>query len=150
MKHLVLMIFGLIPFFMNGQIKNLIASGGQQVTESYTIHGSFGQQAINQESTSGFYLSEGFNQIIAESIDNKNFNNDLILFPNPTQGLLHFNYSQIIVKISIFGISGNQISNHIIDENHTSIDVSDLMPGIYLFKIKTIDNSTISKKIVIL
>lgn len=150
MKHVVTMIFGLIPIFAFGQVKSLIASGGQQDSESYTIQGSFGQLAINQVSSSTYHLSEGFNQIIGAAKESFKFNNDLKLFPNPTNGLLHISNSDRINDISIFGINGNQISNYIIDENHACLDLSDLMPGIYLFKSRTIDNSTISKKIIIL
>jgi hypothetical protein len=150
MKHVVTMIFGLMPIFAFGQVKSLIASGGHQVSESYTIQGSFGQLAINQVSSSNYHLSEGFNQIIDEAKESVKFNNGLKLFPNPTNGLLHINNPHKINEISILGINGNQISNHTIDENHACLDVSYLMAGIYLFKIRTIDNSTISKKIIIL
>ncbi|WP_411893518.1 T9SS type A sorting domain-containing protein [Winogradskyella sp. A2] len=71
--------------------------------------------------------------------------NKLNLFPNPTSDILNFNLgNDVEVKnISVFDLKGRQINLKASSNN--TIDVSELVSGLYIIRLKT-DNGNFSKK----
>jgi hypothetical protein len=71
-------------------------------------------------------------------------NNDLIIYPNPTNGSLNikidFPFKEL--KITIFNLNGQQI---LTATNRTELDISHFPKGLYFIKLK-IDNKIIDKK----
>jgi hypothetical protein len=74
-------------------------------------------------------------------------NNDLIIYPNPTNGSLNikidFPYKQL--KITIFNLNRQEI---LTATNRTELDISHFPKGLYFIKLK-IDNKIIDKKFII-
>ena len=69
------------------------------------------------------------------------FENGVTVYPNPSHGALHIVSSKEIIEVEIVDISGRTIGLF----NSNTIDVSHLNNGIYLLKIKTLDNISIEK-----
>ena len=68
------------------------------------------------------------------------------IYPNPTEESLVIDSKQNIDLISIFNLSGNLLKSFSPQTNR--IDVSDLISGVYYFRIY-VDNQVLNKKIVI-
>ncbi|WP_375238820.1 spondin domain-containing protein [Aurantibacter sp.] len=79
--------------------------------------------------------------------------NEVNSFPNPiTNGKVTLSVSgnSTVNSIEIYSILGRQIKTLQINSSKTSVlDVSDLKLGIYLFKINTVNGTTITKKLII-
>lgn len=90
---------------------------------------------------------------ITQISTNKNINNQLILFPNPSNGVFNINYEshgEIIKEVAINNINGELIYNeklNLLSNNYTNhIDLSNVANGMYFVKVTT-DASVITKKI---
>jgi len=68
----------------------------------------------------------------------------ILVYPNPVNGILSINSTLKINKIEVYNILGKLIKNNSIN---SSIDFSDLAPGIYSVKIIH-SNGSVSKKII--
>lgn len=66
------------------------------------------------------------------------------LYPNPTKDLIHIKTNNRIEKVEIYNLSGQKI----LDANSSTINISDFIPGTYLFKIYTNDQKIITEKII--
>lgn len=67
------------------------------------------------------------------------------IFPNPADGLVHLRMDQPC-ELSIYDIMGRQIITYPIQDLSTTIDISDLKPGVYLFKI-TGKSGSVTRKV---
>ncbi|MFZ1705452.1 MAG: PKD domain-containing protein [Saprospiraceae bacterium] len=72
--------------------------------------------------------------------------------PNPGNGIFYFQGTgtSIIKEISIFNISGLKVRETIISEgvSQTAIDLSEFVPGLYFYEVKTGDNHIVKGKII--
>ena len=68
------------------------------------------------------------------------------LYPNPSGGIVHIGTSSYIENIEVYNLYGQLVK--VLNENTSSIDVSQLTPGLYVFKL-TAEGKSISKKMVI-
>jgi len=59
-----------------------------------------------------------------------NNKNDFILYPNPTNGILHINAKQEIVLVEVYNLVGQKII-----ETNSEVNLSNLVTGIYIVKI---------------
>jgi hypothetical protein len=59
---------------------------------------------------------------------------ELMIYPNPVVEMLHIDYPERAIKIKVFDINGQLVINKIISES--SIDVSELLPGIYFLELE--------------
>lgn len=75
----------------------------------------------------------------------KNTNNSIVLYPNPTSNELHINSTMQIDSINCFSISGNQVS--IVFKNN-KISVKDLPTGLYFLRIINAKNEVITRKFI--
>lgn len=62
----------------------------------------------------------------------------LILAPNPTNGLVHFNTSERVSRVEVFNLVGSRILT--LTGSPASIDLSQQAAGMYLIKVVTADN----------
>lgn len=72
---------------------------------------------------------------VSSAIKPAPYKNKLSLYPNPVQNELHID---LLVKkgmLEVFDITGKSVLQQEIHENSNSVDVSDLVNGIYLVKI---------------
>lgn len=75
-----------------------------------------------------------------DNIDDVTADN-LMIYPNPSDGILHISSNKGIICLQIYDLQGNLlITNNLSDKNAT-IDISDINPGIYISKIQYSDNT---------
>jgi gingipain R len=89
------------------------------------------------------------------SVDGKDINNEISIYPNPATQLLSVNFGDIQknnVGITVFDLFGKKIvsmTNPKIVNNTTDIDVSSLPSGVYFVRITT-DNISKTAKVTVL
>ena len=76
---------------------------------------------------------------------NEVFKLDVSVYPTPTEGRVNFTTSEIISTITIFNLTGQQVS---VFNNENVIDISHLPSGIYTATIQTKSGKTALKKLV--
>ncbi|MGX7666352.1 T9SS type A sorting domain-containing protein [Flavobacterium pedocola] len=91
-------------------------------------------------------LPDYLNNAIALGIDEL-FENDIKIYPNPTNGIINIAYSQNIAieKIELFSINGVKLIEK--NEGIDTMDISNLSSGIYFLKIKS-DYGVYTKKVI--
>ena len=77
------------------------------------------------------------------SVEDSNFNS-LSMYPNPTKGVLNFNFDKAIEKIEIFDISGKSV---LAKSNSNKVDLGSLAKGLYIVQVYANENSDIFKVI---
>lgn len=84
--------------------------------------------------------------VFTNNISNNLTINNIIIFPNPTNGVFTVSSQEEITNIIISNISGNIIfSKNNINNNSLQIDITNQMQGIYFIKITTKTNTTTHK-----
>lgn len=80
------------------------------------------------------------------SVDNKNpeSRKNALIFPNPGNEILNVQLTCQTAEIVLYDITGNKILNKSIGHGFNSIDVSNLLPGLYLYRI-TDSNSKVQQ-----
>jgi Secretion system C-terminal sorting domain len=84
------------------------------------------------------------------SDENASMSSNLNLYPNPANSIINFeisNSSSTNFKAEIYDIQGRLIENLNIDDNSTSIDISNLENGIYVLVLRNEEN-TFTKKFI--
>jgi len=79
------------------------------------------------------------------SIDEASHKTDLIIYPNPTRGLVTFSTTEQINKIEVYNLTGQKVAFF---NNVNSINISELNEGIYLAKIHCNNNKISTKRII--
>lgn len=88
------------------------------------------------------YFPNGNNErIITKTTLN---NNNISIYPNPTNDVLNISSDNIILKTTILTIDGKIIKEEV---NNKSINVADLVRGIYFIQIST-NNNIITEKFI--
>lgn len=89
---------------------------------------------------------------IVSTTDNTEFNNRLILSPNPAKDLINIslqNNSSQVYRIQIFNLLGQLVklkfSDSEINLNDFNVDISDLQSGVYMLNINSLDGKSISE-----
>lgn len=70
------------------------------------------------------------------------FFNDLSVYPNPTNGILHFDFSKPLDQIEVYSITGKMVLGK---TNSDFINLESLAKGMYMVKISTDSNSEFIK-----
>jgi len=100
------------------------------------------------------YISDGSGQIDSNQVfsntcysevRNLNQNNQINVYPNPTNDILYFKTDKIIKGIEIYTLTGQKLLTL---TNHNIVDLSELVNGVYMAKITTADNQIINKRII--
>lgn len=73
--------------------------------------------------------------------------NELSIFPNPTNGIIKVKSKLLNVNYKIYDIRGALIKEEVFDNELQTIDISNYLNGIYILKIEN-ENYTVSRKIV--
>lgn len=78
------------------------------------------------------------------------FNNDVSfnVYPNPTKEKLKINSNQTIREILVFNLLGQKVKSFQSNFKSGEINISELKNGMYFLKLKFIDNTIISVKII--
>jgi hypothetical protein len=122
--------------------------------------GSFMSMSLNFGTTTITNTGTGnnSNQIFFSKLNNSSLNvpdfgfeNNFSIYPNPiiSQGNLFFKDSQTNCKIEIFDIHGRIISTTLFSGNQYTIERNKLVSGIYLVKVTTENNNSVTGKFII-
>jgi hypothetical protein len=63
--------------------------------------------------------------------------NDILIYPNPTEGLLYLKSDLQIDKIEVFDMLGRQSISQEFNKSDVEVDVSELQKGVYLINIQS-------------
>ncbi len=74
--------------------------------------------------------------------------NNFIIWPNPTKEFLNIQCNTEIQSITVYNIIGQIVLNKKVNSKNFVLKTHDLLPGNYLLKI-TSDNNTFTKKIIL-
>ncbi len=74
----------------------------------------------------------------------KSINNQVTVYPNPTQKMINVNSKSKILAITLFDIQGRLLQTFLPIENN-SINISDKQNGVYFLKIATENGSVVEK-----
>lgn len=84
-----------------------------------------------------------------KDIDQIKSSDQLIVYPNPTEGILNLKLeSNMQSEIRLFNILGQQLLESIFEGTEKQLDLRSFTQGIYLLQVKT-DGKTTSKKIIL-
>lgn len=103
---------------------------------------------INTSNTvGGIYKFSGFPALKTASFD---MNNQIAVYPNPTNGLLHVNSKASLVKeATVYDLLGKKVySSKISASNNISLDLKSLQSGIYTLKVTSDTGKTENIKII--
>jgi hypothetical protein len=101
---------------------------------------------------------EAFKVIVANDCDAvvsvSNIGSDKIsfeLFPNPASDIVKLSFAEqnSVVRLKVYSLTGRQIMEETISKNQFVIDISKLMPGIYLIEVKNIDGQKLVKRLIV-
>lgn len=87
-----------------------------------------------------------YSKVVFNSCGN---NNEISVFPNPTQSMVFFENINEKTNLSITNSVGYKIKDNIeIDENTKEIDISEFPKGVYYFQFSTLNNNNYVNKII--
>jgi hypothetical protein len=139
--------------FRNGHNTNIPNSGYFKIQDNSNLTCAFVDNATysatnwtNIDATATFLETQVECDALL-SISDENFESSLVLYPNPTSGILNIenNENITIKKIIILNTLGQKIINNQIENN---IDISNLPNGIYYISIESINGNKASYKII--
>ena len=82
------------------------------------------------------------------SVDN-NLSNDILIYPNPSSGILNLKSITEIEQYSIFNISGKLLLRKLVNLKEITLELTNLENGTYFLNFTT-NNSLVTKKIIVL
>ncbi len=104
--------------------------------EGYSDYGSLGQYFIS-------------GQVPPKSLSVSDFDDETIqIYPNPTNGEINIKHHLIDANYEIMTLQGAMVGKGEFSRNHEKLDVSFFAKGVYLFNVKT-NNQTHTSKIII-
>jgi uncharacterized repeat protein (TIGR03803 family) len=98
---------------------------GQMIFIGNTL---YGMMQLGGEHDKGTLYKYSFATIVNNSIPSEEIN----IFPNPANNILNFKSENCINSIEIFDLTGSLVfAHHTNCKNELSIDISELLPGVY-------------------
>ena len=133
--------------YINAQTINrsvVSSSGGSAKLDNLNVDWTLGELAILTLRTEDLILTQGFHQPIltattlATELEDLNFN----IYPNPTSSTIFIDQDKPITwDVSIVNQVGLLEQNHRIGSSHSTIDLSNLISGVYLIIIREANGS---------
>ncbi|MBS4066190.1 MAG: T9SS type A sorting domain-containing protein [Chitinophagaceae bacterium] len=112
-------------------------------TQIFTVSGSNSIQCTSAKTITVEVVQCNYAGVETNEIDDKSF----YIYPNPSNEavILSINKSLFLhkTKLVLFNLAGVMVKKVIIDKSHTSIDIGNLAPGVYMYQI--IDNGIQAK-----
>lgn len=81
-----------------------------------------------------------------ESTIEEEYANSILVYPNPTQGMIDLHIPRTPARLIIYTASGQIMHSRILEDEKESINLKDKEPGIYILKIQ-IENQVYYKKL---
>ena len=107
-------------------------------SQSFIPQNSGNYKVANKIGDSTYFSNEIFINVKEKEI---NFS----ISPNPAKDYISIKYFEIISSVEIFDIMGNLLVSTYINDYECKLNISTLTNGLYIFKIKTENNSFIEK-----
>jgi hypothetical protein len=139
-KSLLLLIFlsfMFLPFIINAQ-QSINTLGSNIKTHSGSITYTLGQIDYISLENRDAWMNQGVQQPYISVTDAVHESEGCIVFPNPTTGLLSFNLSDskdISLNYQIYSVNGVLAGYGEKIKGTDRINISNIMPGIYIIKI---------------
>ncbi|MBD81519.1 MAG: hypothetical protein CL840_21550 [Crocinitomicaceae bacterium] len=119
--------------FWNQEQIDLSAYKGQKIKLRFNLVADAGVQS------DGFYFDDfevvdytGFKEIDPASLAEHDLMNDVVIYPNPTDGIISVNMASFThLDMKIFHCTGKQVLSTSLDQESFSVDISDLPAGLY-------------------
>ncbi|HZV71098.1 MAG TPA: T9SS type A sorting domain-containing protein [Saprospiraceae bacterium] len=149
---LTLLVMASVIIHLSSQSQDLSligTGGGMQKTGDYYISYSIGEPFIQYENNSGHWITEGFQQ--PEKIDLTTSAKDILpsslvtIYPNPTSGSLHVDWSGTIAydRITIENNLGQTVlQKNIRSKDIETLSLDHLQSGIYFLRLHSGTSST--------
>jgi uncharacterized surface protein with fasciclin (FAS1) repeats len=96
------------------------------VTEDLTVNDVFGVQPVGV-------------------VENELAEQGINLFPNPVSSTLYVENSELINELRIYDLTGRLVFSQVVNDNTTSINVSEFKTGVYIMQVMTV-NGVASQK----
>ena len=87
-------------------------------------------------------------EISLTAVDDISFFKNIILFPNPSSNLLNIILPYLnndAIDLQLYNSNGQLLFTQIINNNNTTIDLKDRLPGVYLLRLMNKDGAVIRK-----
>ncbi|MFD0962735.1 T9SS type A sorting domain-containing protein [Pseudofulvibacter geojedonensis] len=121
------------------------ATAVRQAAMDMVIAGRFGMTCADVDAMTARFNARGYNlpalNCTTLSTDEFLLVDNISIFPNPTNNNLNFKNVHKSYEVEVFNLLGQKIIATQINENNTSINVSNLSNGTYLVKFKNIDGA---------
>ena len=120
---------------------SLVGTGGEATGNGGSVSYSVGQIAVQSNSDGTASISEGVQQpyeISTVGVDDyPNITLNAVLFPNPTQGRLKLEISnlQFEGEVKVFDVDGKYLLSNKIEGETTEFDISAYAPGTYYINV---------------
>jgi alpha-tubulin suppressor-like RCC1 family protein len=86
---------------------------------------------------------------VTTAIQENSIENSILVYPNPTSGIVTISTNQTVASIDVFDVTGKLVhSQNNIKQHNSSIDLSQLSNGIYFINVQT-ENGGVSKSKVV-
>ncbi|VXC27902.1 conserved exported hypothetical protein [Flavobacterium sp. 9AF] len=95
-------------------------------------------------------ITNTFTTTFVNTLSNSNFTNESVqVYPNPVNDIIHIDCRKVAIKqVKVLDIIGHTIIDKKVATNEATIDVSNLMEGIYLLEIISVENDRMIQKII--
>ncbi|MAD97215.1 MAG: hypothetical protein CMB99_07820 [Flavobacteriaceae bacterium] len=90
--------------------------------------------SANTESWSAVYIDNIYFYAAATASVETNELFNVSVYPNPSNNVVNLTANEIITKAEVFNVIGKKMRSFNVNSNSTSINISDLNPGIYVLK----------------
>ncbi|MBL7910142.1 MAG: T9SS type A sorting domain-containing protein [Bacteroidia bacterium] len=111
------------------------------VTTTYTVTGTSTVTGCSNTATITQNVS------LCTGIQTNSLNNEINVYPNPTNGLIIINGVKENEDIEVMNVLGALVYKIKATDNKTEIDLSEQKAGVYFVRLK-VDNATVTKKII--
>lgn len=125
---------GILKFGSNDSSLN----GGGYLENIHIVDGVNAGKDVVLDTDGTLYLAETLSSSRTSILDYS-------VYPNPAKDIIHIQTSEKIEVVTLYDIVGNKIS----EVAGTQIDVSTVVPGVYVVKIKTINNKYATQKFIV-
>jgi hypothetical protein len=126
-------------------------SGGSNTVGNINLTWTIGEQFTETFYNNANYLNQGFNQVdtVIITVIKTNFNipHNIIVYPNPTKGIINVDVDAVIkrTRAIMFDLNGKEILNLQTDDRNYNFNISACQKGIYVLIIYDDQNNFIKK-----
>ncbi len=152
----ILLIFLAVGLSNNGIAQQvtptvICSAGGSFTASSQSIQFSLGEIAVATYQTGSNLLSEGFLQGPENGTGIKEdmaTNGQIVIYPNPSRSCITVSCKSDPIKISILDLQGRTLSQTQNPGKTTTLNIENLMSGLYLIRVTFKNNIPVTNRII--